>query len=214
VICRNYSFQKLIQLSKGNNVLDATASSIHAFLCRGTWISLTQLNSPNGPNTAYLLLETPKIQEVFLSKTNTVLTGKQCASNMDGFFWEIHVFLQVSWIGIFGTRWASSTLKIEIFRVRSFQKLTEFSHGNTVLDVAASNIEVFLWRDTCGSLTQLNKRIYIKHRLSPPWNTKVAGIIPSINNSSLTGKQCVKCTCFQHRLVSFERYMCYITLVE
>jgi hypothetical protein len=43
------------------------------------------MNSPNGPNAAYLLLEILKIQEVFLSKTNRVLTGKEFASNMDGF---------------------------------------------------------------------------------------------------------------------------------
>jgi hypothetical protein len=44
-----------------------------------SWIGLFGANAP------YLPLETPKIQEVFLSKTNTILTGKQCASNMDGF---------------------------------------------------------------------------------------------------------------------------------
>jgi hypothetical protein len=34
------------------------------------------MNSPNGPNAAYLPLQTPKILEELISKTNTVLTGK------------------------------------------------------------------------------------------------------------------------------------------
>jgi hypothetical protein len=32
-----------------------------------------------GANTGYLYLETPKLQEGFLSQTNSILTGKQCA---------------------------------------------------------------------------------------------------------------------------------------
>jgi hypothetical protein len=86
------------------------------------------------------------------------------------FFWNIHVFLQHSWLGIFGTRWASSTLKIEICRVYSFHKQTEFSQGHTVHDVAASVIDGFCWRDTCEISTQLNRPISSKHRLSTAWN--------------------------------------------
>jgi hypothetical protein len=33
-----------------------------------------------GSNRAFLHLEIPKLKEVFLSKTNTVLTGEQCAA--------------------------------------------------------------------------------------------------------------------------------------
>jgi hypothetical protein len=148
VICRNYSFQKLIQLSKGNNVLYATASSIHVFLCRS-----------NGANVAYLHLETPKIQEVFFPKLTQFSHENSVHLIWMVFFWGILVFLQLSWIGVFETRWASSTLKMEICRVYSFQKLTEFSQGHTVLDVAASKIDGFLWRDTCGSSTQLDRPI-------------------------------------------------------
>jgi hypothetical protein len=41
LVYRNYSFQKLIQFSKVNHVLYATASSRHAFFCRSTRISST-----------------------------------------------------------------------------------------------------------------------------------------------------------------------------
>jgi hypothetical protein len=67
VIGRKYSFQKLFQLSERNNVLGATTFNIHAFLCRGTCISSTHLNSRNGANANYLPLETAETQEVVLS---------------------------------------------------------------------------------------------------------------------------------------------------
>jgi hypothetical protein len=42
-----------------------------------------------GTNWAFLHCKKPKLQEIFLSKTNSILTGKQCArcyfSNIDGF---------------------------------------------------------------------------------------------------------------------------------
>jgi hypothetical protein len=36
-----------------------------------------------GTKRAYVHLETPKLQEVFLSKTNSILTGKKCARFCD-----------------------------------------------------------------------------------------------------------------------------------
>jgi hypothetical protein len=98
VNCRNYSSQAPIQLSKGNIVLDARTSTMHTFLLE---------NSPNGPNAAYLPLQTPKILEEFLSKTNTVLTGKHVPLTWMVFLWQIHVFLQLSCVGLFEMRWAS-----------------------------------------------------------------------------------------------------------
>jgi hypothetical protein len=48
-----------------------------------SWIGLFRVS------TGYLHLETSKLQEVFLSKSNSSLTGKQCGkgtcSNTDGF---------------------------------------------------------------------------------------------------------------------------------
>jgi hypothetical protein len=46
-------------------------------------------------------------------------------------------------------------------RKYSFQKLTQFTEGNKVLDLPASNTNVFLWRDICVSSTQPNR---------PTWN--------------------------------------------
>jgi hypothetical protein len=44
------------------------------FLMRGTFVSLTQLNRKFEANGTYVLLETPKLQEVIVSKTNSILT--------------------------------------------------------------------------------------------------------------------------------------------
>jgi hypothetical protein len=46
--CMKYSFQKLTPFSLENNVLNAAASNIDRFLLRGTWLSLSQMNIPNG----------------------------------------------------------------------------------------------------------------------------------------------------------------------
>jgi hypothetical protein len=47
----------------------------------------------------------------------------------------------------------SHTLKTMIFRKDSFEKLTQFSFGNNVLDGPASNTDGFLLSDICVSST-------------------------------------------------------------
>jgi hypothetical protein len=46
MICRKYSFQKQIQLSQGNNVLDAAGSNTDDFLSIDTCVLSSQLNRP------------------------------------------------------------------------------------------------------------------------------------------------------------------------
>jgi hypothetical protein len=58
-----------------------------------------------------------------------------------GFFWELRVLLHLSWIGLFDTKWAFLHLENSDLQEYSFQKLTQFSQGNNVLDAAASNID-------------------------------------------------------------------------
>jgi hypothetical protein len=73
---RKYSCQKLTHFSQGNNVLDAPVPNTHGFLMRDTCVSSTQLIGPFGTKRAYLHLEKPKLQEVFLSKTISIVRGK------------------------------------------------------------------------------------------------------------------------------------------
>jgi hypothetical protein len=132
-----YSFQKLSQLSQGNNVQDAASSSIDDFLWRDTCVSSTQLNRSFWNK---MILYPPwnfDLQEVFLSKTNSILTWKHVLDshgcNTMVFFWEVHVFLLLSWIGLFVGNRAylhQETLKLqEVFLL-----------GNNMLYVAASNV--------------------------------------------------------------------------
>jgi hypothetical protein len=48
------------------------------------------------------------------------------------------------------------------------QKLTQFSQGNNVLGITASNTHGFVSRGTCVPSTQLNRPIFNKESLSPP----------------------------------------------
>jgi hypothetical protein len=61
-----------------------------------------------------------------------------------------------------------STLKFLSCREYFFQKISQFSHGNNMLDARASNTDSFLSRDTCVLSTPLNRHIWKKMRLYPP----------------------------------------------
>jgi hypothetical protein len=88
------------QFSQGNNVVDGSASNINGFL-EDTGVWSTQMNTLSCKKSAFTHLETPKLQEVFLSITTSVLTGKECAkfpSLLHSFFFfgVKHVFIQLS----------------------------------------------------------------------------------------------------------------------
>jgi hypothetical protein len=89
------------------------------------------------------------------------------------FFGEIHVFLQLSLIGIFVQTEPISTWKTVICRKYLLQTLIQFSLGNSVLDATASNRHLFLLRDTCVSSTQLNRLIWNRDNLSPLWKPQI-----------------------------------------
>jgi hypothetical protein len=59
----------------GNNVLDAPGSDTNHFLSRDTYVCSTQLNWPIGTKSPYIHHENPKLHEVFLSKTYSILMG-------------------------------------------------------------------------------------------------------------------------------------------
>jgi hypothetical protein len=113
-----------------------------------------------GTKTLYLHLQKHKLQEVFLSKTCSVLTGKQCFrcsfSITDGFLWR-------------DTCVSSTLLNRPIWNEDSPQKpkLQEvfLSQTNSVLTgkqcarSSATNRDGYLWRDTCISSTQLNSPV-------------------------------------------------------
>jgi hypothetical protein len=65
-------------------------------------------------------------------------------SDTDVLFGEIHVFLQLGSICVFGGNNPISTSKHLSKRQYSFPNIYRFLQGNMILDAAASNIDSFL----------------------------------------------------------------------
>jgi hypothetical protein len=68
---------KTNSIVRRNKVLNAAASSIHSFFWEEHVLLQLSRIGLFGANPAYLHLETPKLQGAFLSKTDTILNGKQ-----------------------------------------------------------------------------------------------------------------------------------------
>jgi hypothetical protein len=107
-----------------------------------------------GANRGYFLLETPRLQEVFLSKTKSVFTGKQytwcsCFYNKSCSFKRYICFFNLTDRPVWNKN-AFYHFAISDLQEVSFQKLTQLSQGNNVLKVPAVNTDSLL-RDMFGS---------------------------------------------------------------
>jgi hypothetical protein len=87
-------------------------------------------------------------------------------------------------------------LNIHVAGCIPFKKLTPFSHGNNVLDAAASNVDSFLWKEICVSSTQMNRPIWSKQSPSPPETPKLQEAFLSKTYLIQTEKQCSRCSYF------------------
>jgi hypothetical protein len=67
------------------------------------------------------------------------------------FFRETHVFLHLSLIGLFGTKFAFLSLENPNGHAEFNQKQTQFSQDKIVQHSPDSNLDGILSRDTCGS---------------------------------------------------------------
>jgi hypothetical protein len=96
------------------------------------------------------------------------------ASNTLGFLSEDTCAFQHSWKKSWvdlEQRESISTLKDLCCRKYYLQKLPQFSQGNNVLDASASKADGLLLKGMCVTATQLNRDIWNKESLSPPWKT-------------------------------------------
>jgi hypothetical protein len=133
-------------------------------------------------------------------QTNSILAGKQCG-RFSTFKrrWFSMTDTCVSSAQLNRPIWTKcvfSTLKSLFGSQFFFQKLIQFSARINVLHASHSNIDAFLFRDTCGSSTQLNRPIWQKMCVFPLENPDSQVLFPSKTHSILTVKQCVRCSYF------------------
>jgi hypothetical protein len=134
-----------------------------------------------GIKWAFLHHEICDLQEVVLSKTNSILTGKQCSRCSCFYhrwlsFGRFHLFLQRTWKGLFGGNSLSPPVTPKLQEV-FLEKLTQFPQGNNVLDSHDSyndglcgEIHVYLQVGSIG--------LFGDNRPYPPSNTYVTGSNP------------------------------------
>jgi hypothetical protein len=73
----NVFLQKLSKFSQGKNVLDDPPSNLGGFLLRHTCVSSINLKRPILSKCIFLSLGNSDRHAILLSKTNSILTGKQ-----------------------------------------------------------------------------------------------------------------------------------------
>jgi hypothetical protein len=130
--CRKYSFQKVTQLSQGNNILDVPASNTGGFLSRDTRVTSAQHNRPMQQTESISTLKHLSCRR-YSFKKNWILTRNHVlillVLTQMIFFRELHVFLHLSWIGwigVFRTKWGFVYLENYDLLKFSFQKLKQF----------------------------------------------------------------------------------------
>jgi hypothetical protein len=102
------------------------------------------------------------------------------------FFQEMHVFLQLTWIALFESKWAFLHLENSDFQEIFLWNTISILTGNDVLHAPATQTNGFLSRDACISSNHLNSPIWIKMSFSPPWKLWFSGTIPFKTHSILT----------------------------
>jgi hypothetical protein len=112
------------------------------------------------------------------------------------FYWGIHVFFPISWIGLSGSHRAHLPLKTMICTYYSFQKVTQLKEGNNVFNAHASNIDGFPLRDICVSSTNLKRPTWNNMTLPQARNLWCSESICFKNYSILPGKECCRSFCF------------------
>jgi hypothetical protein len=95
------------------------------------------------------------------------------------FFREIHVFLQVIWTVLFGTKWAFLHLENWDWVYEFLSELTQLSEGKLGLHAHALTNMVFLSSAPCVSSTYVNRTIWGKETLSVPWKIYVEKVFIS-----------------------------------
>ena len=132
-------------------------------------------------------------------------------SQMD---WEIHVFHQLSWTGLFGTKKAYLHLQKAKLHELSLSKTNSIVTGKQCATCSYFRHKWFSfkrYKDFFNSakydcLEQIEPISTLKHLSFWKYFLK--------NLPILTGKQSARCSGFYHRWFSFEKYMCVFNLAQ
>jgi hypothetical protein len=117
-------------------------------------------------------------------KINLILTGNNVLDppslTQMVVFGAIHVFLQLTWIGLFGRKWAF--LHHEYYDLQDvfFTKISSVCTGKQCSTCSSSNIHCFLCRDQYVSSTQRLDLLVTKWAF-PTLKTIIGGSIPFKN---------------------------------
>jgi hypothetical protein len=214
MIYRQCSFWKLTQYSEGNSVLHATAAKTNGFLSRDTYVSSTLLNRHMWTKESLSAHWKTEVSGSILSTTIEFSQGikvlDSATSHVDSFFGEIHVFLQLSWIGLCGAKRADLHPEKRKIQEVFLSKLTHILQGNKVLHVPASNTNGFLQGIHLFFHISWIGWFGIKWAFLHLESYDLQDLFLSKTNSFLTGKQWARCYCFYHKWLSFKMFMCFI----
>ena len=117
-------------------------------------------------------------------------------SHLDSLFGEIHVFLQLGWIGLLVGHWNYHHCKYLSCRKYSFPNVNQFSRGRNVRNSVASNIDGFLGEIHVFLQLSLKCLCGAKGAYLHLENCDVQEVFTIKTNSTVTWKQYSRCYCF------------------
>jgi hypothetical protein len=169
-----YSLQKRTQFSLGSKALYTLLLPQMDFFWGTDMFFLISWTGLSESNRAYLPLLNYHLQDVFLSNTNSMSSGKQwfwcsCFEHFWFSFERYICFLNSAELASWEHTWHISSWKHLSCRKYSLQKLIQFFHRNNVLHANAFNRDGCPWRYTCLSSTHPNRSIWKKMHNCPNW---------------------------------------------
>jgi hypothetical protein len=128
--------------------------------------------------------------------------------------WQIHVFHQLSWTGLFGTKKAYLHLEKPKLHELSPSKTNSILPGKQCARCSYFSHQWFSFKRykyffnsaQYACLEQIEPISTLKHLSFWKYFLK--------NLAILTGKQSARCSGFYHRWFSFEKYMCFFNLAQ
>jgi hypothetical protein len=207
---RQEFLQNITQCSQGNIVLNYSASMIGGFLREKQWFFLSlewsylaqRWSSSHVKALRGRHYSCHKLTQ--FSKGNNMLDSP--ASKIDHFLTREKVLHRLTWMELFSQCWCSLPLKTLRRRQYSFQKVTEFSKGNMVLNLLDLNIYIFLTREIVIPPFTWIKLFHSMVMFLTVENTERWAVFLSKGNWVVIQKRCARHSCFKHIVLFHQMY--------